>query len=156
MLSSNPAVDVEQRYPWEVEREVIGHNAHGAIKQLYLHKKRNRNLKTLLSIGGWDYSPKFAPVAATETGRQTFARSAVKLVTDWGFDGIDIDWEFPATDDDKANFVRLLEACRKAFDNYSRREQLRYRFLITVASPATALNLEHMDLAGMDEFVDTW
>lgn len=137
-------------------REVIGHNAHGAVKQLFLHKKRHRNLKTLLSIGGWNFSPKFAPVAATEMGRQTFARSAVKLATDWGFDGIDIDWEYPATEEDKVNFVKLLEACRTAFDNYTRRNQLRYRFLITVASPATALNLEHMDLVKMNEFVDTW
>lgn len=126
------------------------------VKQLFLQKKRQRNLKTLLSIGGWTYSPKFAPVAATELGRQTFARSAVKLATDWGFDGIDIDWEYPATEEDKANFVKLLEACRTALDNYTRRHQLRYRFLITVASPAAAANLENLDLARMDELVDTW
>ncbi|RYO95291.1 hypothetical protein DL766_002277 [Monosporascus sp. MC13-8B] len=156
VISSNPKIDVEQRTAWDPPRANHGRNAYGVVKQLFIHKQRHRNLKTLLSIGGWAYSPKFAPVAATETGRQAFARSAVKLVTDWGFDGIDVDWEFPDNDKDKENFVKLLEACRVAFDRYSHLHRLRYRFQITVASPASAHNYRHMDLAEMNRYVDSW
>ncbi|KAI0176313.1 glycoside hydrolase family 18 protein [Hypoxylon sp. FL1284] len=153
--SSNPGVDLNKRYPMDSTSNRTA-NAYGAIKQLFIHKKNNRNLKTLLSIGGFDYSPKFVAVAALEATRHTFATSAVKLVTDWGFDGIDIDWEFPDNDDEKQNLVKLLEACRHAFDRHTLLHGLRYRFTISVASSASPTNYQNLDLVAMNRYVDAW
>ncbi|KAI1083212.1 glycoside hydrolase superfamily [Whalleya microplaca] len=153
--SSDPVADLQKRYPQD-STDNFTSNAYGVVKQLFIHKKYNRNLKTLLSIGGWSYSPKFAAVAATEMGRQTFAKSAVKIATDWGFDGVDIDWEYPSNDVEKENFVKLLEASRSAFDRYSFQHHLGYRFEISVASSASPLNYLNMDLATMNKYVDTW
>ncbi|KAI0974371.1 glycoside hydrolase superfamily [Xylaria arbuscula] len=155
VLSADPVVDLSQKYPddklWE-----WGRNAYGAVKQLYIHKKWNRQLKVLLSVGGGDYSPKFANATSTDMRRQTFAKSAVKLVTDWGFDGIDIDWEYPTNEAEQQSLVKLVAACREAFDRYSFHNHLAYRFLVTVASPAGPDNWKFVDLPGMDRYVDVW
>ncbi|KAI1469946.1 glycoside hydrolase family 18 protein [Daldinia caldariorum] len=153
--SSDPITDLQKRYPGDSLSNRT-RNAYGAVKQLYIHKKWNRNLKVLLSIGGWNYSPKFVAAAATDASRHRFATSAVKLVTDWGFDGIDVDWEYPADDVDKENLVKLLQACRQAFDRYSLLHGVRYRFTISVASPASPLNYEKLELFAMNRYVDSW
>lgn len=143
-----------------------GRNAYGIAKQLYRQKQRHRRLKTLLSIGGWSYSQSgnFAAVATGDAApqrQQAFAQSAVRLVADWGFDGIDIDWEYPRDRDEAAAYVALLAACRAALDDYAARTTAGgggspYHFLLTVATAAGPDNYRVMDLKGMDRYVDAW
>ena len=55
-------------------------------------KKQNPKLKIVLSIGGWT-AGNFSEMAADERCRLSFARDCKRVVDQYGFDGIDIDWE---------------------------------------------------------------
>jgi len=77
------------------------------------------------SIGGWTLSDNFPGIAADPVKRAHFAEQCVGLIQDYGFDGIDLDWEYPAYADhsgtpaDTQNFVLLLQEVRSALDEHS-------------------------------------
>lgn len=158
VVSSDAYADLEKHYSTDSWSE-SGNNAYGCVKQLYLLKQQDRSLKVLLSIGGWTYSSKFSTVAADITLRQNFVSSTVQLVTDWGFDGVDLDWEFNAytpASGDAQNFVQLLKEVRSAFDQWAAQHASGYHFLVTVASPAGPATYDQLDMANMAPYVDSW
>ncbi|XP_069687368.1 acidic mammalian chitinase-like [Periplaneta americana] len=75
---------------------------------------RNNGIKSLLAIGGWNEgSTKYSEMAATQEGREKFADSVVSFVEKQGFNGLDLDWEYPArrggVPEDKDHFTLLLK-----------------------------------------------
>lgn len=93
---------------------------------------------------------------ATAAGRSTFASTSVQLLKDLGFDGIDIDWEYPADATQAQNFVDLLAEVRSQLDAYATTYAIGGKMLLTVAAPAGPSNYQHLDMAGMDQYLDFW
>ena len=81
--------------------------------------KNKGPIKAVLSVGGWGAGG-FSPAVATPESREIFAQSLVDIINDFGFDGIDMDWEYPCDDiagieaspDDKPNFTALIQLLR--------------------------------------------
>lgn len=69
----------------------------GGYKKFTQLKTKKPNLKALLAIGGWNVgSTVFSDMVSGPGTRKAFVESAIGFIREYGFDGIDIDWEYPA------------------------------------------------------------
>ena len=133
-----------------------GENVYGCIGSLFKLKKKNRNFKVLLSIGGWTYSSNFGVSMSTEAGRLKFAQSAVKVLEVNGFDGIDIDWEYPKDTTEAQYFVDALKVLREELKKAEAKRSTPTHFLITVAVSAGPTNFKTLKIKDMDQYLDFW
>ena len=69
-------------------------------------KKKHPRMRTLISVGGWADSEGFSDAALTHSTRAEFAHSCASFMRAHGFDGVDIDWEFPVSGGEKGNVER--------------------------------------------------
>lgn len=84
-----------------------------------------RGKAVILSIGGAypeNLKDQFETIAADSTLRQTFCQNVVSYLQTKGYDGVDIDWEFPTVPTGKANMTLLMQdlhtAVKAANPNY--------------------------------------
>lgn len=130
-------------------------------------RRMHPGLRLLLSIGGWDAAPQYSDIALTAASRAAFTRSCIEqFVVRQGFDGIDLDWEFPvhggmnkSRPEDRANATALVREFRNQFDALSRKTK--HHYYLTVATPAGTWQQggaysvsDSYDLAALIPYVD--
>ncbi|KAL4739524.1 glycoside hydrolase superfamily [Aspergillus similis] len=124
-------------------------------------KAVKEQIKIFVSIGGWTFSdndtstqPLFGEISADPTKRTTFANNVVRFMKQYGFDGVDLDWEYPGAPDrggnpeDTENYVLLLKTLREVFDASGG------DYGITFTAPSSYWYLRWFDLPSMVEHVD--
>ncbi|MGG3280245.1 glycosyl hydrolase family 18 protein [Paenibacillus solani] len=130
----------------------------GALRNL---KAQNPHLKTILSVGGWTWSNRFSDTAASDQTRKNFAKSAVDALRAYGFDGIDLDWEYPNVEaiqgnsyrpEDKQNYTLLLQETRNQLDAAGAEDGKQY--LLTIASGASQKFVDNTELNKIAQIVD--
>ncbi|KAF2397092.1 glycoside hydrolase [Trichodelitschia bisporula] len=84
-------------------------------------------LQTWIAIGGWEFNDDgptkwaFSDMVSSAANRQKFISSLLLFMYKWGFEGADIDWEYPGEakrggrKSDTINFVLLMKEMRQAF-----------------------------------------
>jgi chitinase len=90
-------------------------------------------------------------MVSTSASRQTFITSLLQFMKTYGFDGVDIDWEYPGAPDrggaivNTANFVLLLQEMREAFGS---------AYGISATLPSSYWYLRWFDIQGMEQYLD--
>lgn len=150
--------------------------------------KAKHGVKTLISIGGWaetggHFGPDGNRVAdggfytmttnadgsINHAGIQTFADSAVAMMRQYKFDGLDIDYEYPTSmsgagnPDDKAfaeprrphlmkSYHELMRVLREKLDHASAQDGIHY--MLTIAAPSSGYLLRGMETMSITKYLD--
>lgn len=123
------------------------------LARLVALKRDNPRLRIMAAIGGWTGSGPFSNMASDAASRAAFIDASLRFLRGHGFDGIDLDWEYPTQigvpcaaaetcerPEDKRNFISLAREMRAAFDAAGRSDGKRY--LLTIAAGADAKFVE--------------
>ncbi|TRY70996.1 hypothetical protein TCAL_02426 [Tigriopus californicus] len=138
--SLDPWMDLEENYG------LAGFRKATELKHAY------PNLKVTLAIGGWNEgSKKYSDLAADPEKRKVFVQSVVEFLQQHNFDGLDLDWEYPAKRggiaEDKNNFIDLIRDLKAAFESHN--------YLLTAAIGAAAATIDiSYDIPLMYKYLD--
>ncbi|OKJ71512.1 chitinase C-terminal domain-containing protein [Streptomyces sp. CB02460] len=160
----------------------------GHFNLLSKFKKQYPNVKTMVSVGGWAETGGYfgddgervgsggfyamatnADGSVNQAGIDTFADSAVDFVRKYGFNGVDIDYEYPTTMKDAGNpldwtlsnarraglvkgYAALMKTLRERLDRASAADG--HHYLLSVAAPSSGYLLRGMETFQVQKYLD--
>ena len=160
----------------------------GHFNLLTKFKKQHPDVKTLISVGGWAETGGYfaeggervnsggfysmatnADGSVNQAGIDTFADSAVTFIKKYGFNGVDIDYEYPTSMKDAGNpldhqlsnarraglvkgYAALMKSLREKLDRAGAADGRHY--LLTVAAPSSGYLLRGMETFQVQKYLD--
>ncbi|GAA2990906.1 MULTISPECIES: chitinase C-terminal domain-containing protein [Streptomyces] len=160
----------------------------GHFNLLSKFKKQHPDVKTLVSVGGWAETGGYfddngdrvdsggfysmatnADGSVNQKGIDTFADSTVAFIKKYGFNGVDVDYEYPTTMKDAGNpldhtlanarraglvkgYGALMKTLREKLDRASAADGRHY--LLTVAAPSSGYLLRGMETFQVQKYLD--
>ncbi|GAW95014.1 MULTISPECIES: glycosyl hydrolase family 18 protein [Colwellia] len=184
--ANNPATNME--WPGVVGAELDPSLPYkGHFNLLNKYKKLHPKVKTLISVGGWaETGGHFADNGRVADGGfytlttnadgtvnhaaiSAFSASAVEFIEKYGFDGVDIDYEYPSSMADSghpddfsfsnarraqlnASYQVLMKSLRESLDIAG--EAAGKHYLLTIASPSSGYLLRGMETFQATQYLD--
>ncbi|MFT5755825.1 MAG: GH18 family chitinase/chitodextrinase [Alteromonadaceae bacterium] len=159
----------------------------GHFNLLSKYKKQYPHVKTLISIGGWaetgGYFDETGRVASggfytmttnadgsiNHAGIKAFSDSVVTFIKKYGFDGADIDYEYPSSMSDSGHpddfdfsnprraalhtsYLALMKTLRETLDKAGDADEQHY--MLTIASPSSGYLLRGMETFQATQYLD--
>lgn len=128
--------------------------AHDArvASELVALRNRNPHLQLTLAVGGASWSSGFSYASSLDQ-RRSFVQSCLDLASSLGFDGIDIDWEYPAAHE-RSQWGELLATFRTQMNSH--RSPTGKAWTLTSAIPVGwyLQNDSRFDVARAHQYVD--
>merc|ERR1711992_84550 len=117
-----------------------------------------KGVKVSIALGGWNDSEgdKYSRMVSSPSSRRNFVNKAVEFIEKWGFEGLDLDWEYPkcwqvdcsaGPSSDKENFAALVKELRAAFDPHG-------WILSAAVSPSKTVMDEGYDIPALSRDLD--
>ena len=130
------------------------------LRKLSELKKKKQDLKILISLGGWSWSKNFSDAVLTDSSTRNFANSSIDILSRFGLDGIDIDWEYPGLrgdnnkyrPEDKEHYTLLFKYLREGLDSLTKLTHSKY--LITTAVGGSQSYIDHTEMHKVQEYAD--
>jgi chitinase len=126
-------------------------------------KTRNPDVKVWLSVGGWTFNDPgpfqsvFTLLAADTSKVEYFATTVMGFMDRFGFDGVDLDWEYPGADDrggrpeDVFSFPRMMDILQTYLQGPNRYSK---KFGLSITIPTSYWYLKWFDLWALEPYVD--
>jgi len=78
-----------------------------------VEKAHGKDVKVMISVGGWGWDEQFETMASSTVTRTRFVEGLLQFIERYHLDGADIDWEYPGPEPGSdQNFMELMRELR--------------------------------------------
>jgi len=141
--------------------EITAHDSWADIDNKFFTKVsalKEKGVRVSIALGGWNDSEgdKYSRMVSSPASRANFVKTAVEFIERWGFEGMDLDWEYPkcwqvdcnaGPASDKDNFSALVRELKAEF-------QPRGWILSAAVSPSKTVMDEGYDIPALSRDLD--
>nr|AIT18894.1 chitinase [Hirsutella thompsonii] len=147
-------------HPTQFTIDAMDDKTGSLYRQVTELKNKDPGLKVWIAIGGWAFNDPgptqstFSLVAKVPAARELFFNSLITFMINNGFDGVDLDWEYPAANDrggkpeDFKNLVAFIAKLRSRLDASGK------DFGLSITLPSSYWYMQHFDVIALEPHVD--